>query len=243
MNNGKVELVIALQISLDSINGIMQQREGMGETGETYLVGPDKRMRSDSFLDPTGHSVEASFAGTVKNNGVDTEATIGALSGETDARVIEDYNGNPVLSAYTPVDVFGTTWAMLAEIDEAEVEAPVTHLQWVIVAIAVIMGSAVAFMALFVSGRLLKQLGNEPEVIAGIADQVSEGHLAIATDRTGKDAEGIYRAMRNMSDQLRRVVNDVRSGSENVSAGSQELSSASETLSQELPSRPLRLKK
>lgn len=44
-------LVVAAQLSIDRINGVMQIREGMGQSGETYLVGADKRMRSDSFLD------------------------------------------------------------------------------------------------------------------------------------------------------------------------------------------------
>ncbi len=51
-SNGNVQMVVALQLSLQSINGVMRQREGMGKTGETYLLGPDKRMRSDSFLVP-----------------------------------------------------------------------------------------------------------------------------------------------------------------------------------------------
>ena len=38
----------AFQISLKDINAIMQERAGLGKTGETYLVGPDKLMRSDS---------------------------------------------------------------------------------------------------------------------------------------------------------------------------------------------------
>ncbi len=48
-----------------------------------------------------------------------------ALAGKTDAKVVIDYNGNPVLSAFTPVDLGGFTWALLAEIDEAEVRAPI----------------------------------------------------------------------------------------------------------------------
>ena len=59
IHDGKTELVVALQVSLDAITAIMQQRAGMGETGETYLVGEDKLMRSDSFLDPENHSVAA----------------------------------------------------------------------------------------------------------------------------------------------------------------------------------------
>ncbi len=105
---GSVEMIVALQLPLQAVNDIMQERSGLGETGETYLVGADKLMRSDSYLDPTGHSVAASFAGTVDRNGVDTEAARKALSGETDASLIIDYNGNPVLSAYRPLEVFGT---------------------------------------------------------------------------------------------------------------------------------------
>ena len=123
--SGKVVGVVALQLPLDAINNIMQERTGMGKTGETYLVGPDKRMRSDSFLDPKGHSVVASFAGTVEKNGVDTDASREALAGKSGAKVVIDYNGNPVLSAYAPLKIKGLRWAILAEIDVAEAFCPV----------------------------------------------------------------------------------------------------------------------
>lgn len=47
------------------------QRDGMGKTGESYLAGQDKLMRSDSYLDKEDHSVEASFK---NNRKVETEA-------------------------------------------------------------------------------------------------------------------------------------------------------------------------
>lgn len=128
-DHGDVELIVALQMPLDAVNEIMNARAGMGETGETYVVGPDKRMRSDSFLDPEGHSVIASFAGTVEKNGVDTEAIRETFSGNTDSKIIIDYNGNPVLSAYTPIKVLGATWALVAEIDEAEAFEAVSALE------------------------------------------------------------------------------------------------------------------
>ena len=58
---GKIELIVALQLSIEAINNIMQERVGMGRTGETYLVGMDKLMRSDSFLDPVNRSLEGIF--------------------------------------------------------------------------------------------------------------------------------------------------------------------------------------
>ncbi len=231
-HSGETELIIGLQLSLDSINNIMQAREGMGETGETYLVGPDLRMRSDSFLDPNGHSVEASFAGSVGANGVDTEGARDALAGKTEAKVITDYNGNPVLSAFTPINIFGTTWAMLAEIDEAEVVAPINSLIWIISVIALIMVAGVVVIALVVSTGLLKTLGNEPEIIAGIATKVSNGDLNLEFKEGKGGAVGVYAAMKAMADNLKNVVSEVRDGSNNVGSGSEELSSTSQVLSQ-----------
>ena len=115
----KLELVVVLQLSLDSINGIMQQREGMGESGETYLVGSDMLMRSDSFLMPETHSVKASFANPAQGK-VATLASSEALKGNSGTRKIIDYTGGEVLSAYTPVKVGNLNWALIAEIDASE---------------------------------------------------------------------------------------------------------------------------
>jgi methyl-accepting chemotaxis protein len=101
---GKTEIIVALQLSLDSINQIMQQRQGMGKTGETYLVGPDFLMRSDSFLDPMNHSVKASFANPSQGS-VKTEGAQEALAGKDGSKIITDYNGNLVLSSFTSLKI------------------------------------------------------------------------------------------------------------------------------------------
>ena len=124
LNNGQVEAVVALQISQDAINRIMLQRAGMGKTGETYLVGPDKLMRSDSYLDTINRTVLASFTHPAKG-GVDTEAAREALDGKSGEKVIINYNGNVVLSAYAPINIWNTTWALIAEVDTSEAYATI----------------------------------------------------------------------------------------------------------------------
>jgi signal transduction histidine kinase/ActR/RegA family two-component response regulator len=119
--NDEVVGVIAVQISLDSIDNIMKERSGMWQTGETYLVGQDKKMRSDSYLDSLNHSVLASFKGTVEENGVDTGASQEALQGIEDKKVIVDYRGKQVLSAYAPIHIKDVQWALIAEVDEDEI--------------------------------------------------------------------------------------------------------------------------
>ncbi len=128
VHDGKVDMVVALQLPLDGINAIMTHREGMGESGETYLVGEDLLMRSDSYLDPVNHTVINSFRNPDLGK-VDTAAARAALAGERASEIIIDYNGNPVLSAYTPIDIGGVTWALLAEIDEVEAFAAVNNLR------------------------------------------------------------------------------------------------------------------
>jgi HAMP domain-containing protein len=82
-------------------------------------------MRSDSFLDPDHRSVVASFAGTVEENGVDTEASREALEGRGGEKIIADYRAVPVLSAYTPLELYGVRWALMAEIDRDEAFAEI----------------------------------------------------------------------------------------------------------------------
>ena len=184
VNGGKVELIVALQLSLEAINSVMQQREGMGETGETYLVGSDKLMRSDSYLDPTGHSVKASFANPTTGS-VDTDASREALAGKPGSQIVIDYNGNPVLSAYTPLTIGGTTWVMIAEIDEAEAFATVADLKLlslIIAGIGVVAIAAVGFL-------LARGIGNPITAMTGVMGELAQNNLAVDVPFTDRADE------------------------------------------------------
>lgn len=196
MHNGKVEIVVALQLSLDAINNIMQQRDGMGKTGETYLVGSDKLMRSDSFLDPTNHSVKASFANP-NTGSVDTEAAREALAGKTDQKIITDYNGNQVLSAYAPLKIGDTTWALIAEIDKAEAFEAVDMMIWMIGIVAAVGIAAIITIALLITNsittpinRIVEGLNEGADQVASASGQVSSSSQELA-EGSGEQAASI----------------------------------------------------
>ena len=105
--------VIAFQLPTDRILGIMAYTSGMGETGETYLVGQDFLMRSDSRF---------SEEPTVLSEKVETGTVKRALAGEQGTGLITDYRGVEVMSAYLPMQVGVATWAVMAEIDQEEIE-------------------------------------------------------------------------------------------------------------------------
>jgi methyl-accepting chemotaxis protein len=231
--NGQPVAVLALQISLDTIKNIMQERSGMGESGETYLVGPDKRMRSDSFVDKTGaHSVVASFAGTVERNGADTNAVREALEGRDGQKIIMSYNNTSVLSVFGPVDIQGLKWAIMAEIAEDEVRAPIRSVIKGILTIGAILIIVVSILGFLLAISITRPLGTEPFVISEVANRISEGDLTVQLDSRKASGTSVLAALERMVERLKHIVEEVKVASDNVAASSQQLSSSAQELSQ-----------
>ncbi|NCA11935.1 hypothetical protein EBR56_09045, partial [bacterium] len=127
--------VIAFQIAIDRADAIINETTGMGTTGETYAIGPDRMFRSNSrFAKDLG--VESTIINpTIK---VDTLPVRSALDeGKAGTALTTDYRGAAVLSSWTPVtvhrgDAAGTgavRWALVSEIDTAEVLGPINRLR------------------------------------------------------------------------------------------------------------------
>ncbi|HEX5514820.1 MAG TPA: methyl-accepting chemotaxis protein [Gammaproteobacteria bacterium] len=143
--------VIAVRISTARIDDIMTsggawRSVGLAETGETYLVGAESTMRSDSrFLVEQADAYLASLAATglapnlierikAVNSStllqpVNTPAVQAALAGRSGFQRTNDYRGTPVFTTYAPLPVLGETWAIIAQIDESEALAPVAALR------------------------------------------------------------------------------------------------------------------
>ena len=205
----------------------MTQREGLGQTEETYLIGPDKLMRSDSYLDPQNHSVKASWANPEKG-AVNTEAADDVLSGKTGKKIIIDYDGKPVLSAYTPVNAGGITWGLLAEIDRVEAFAAVRTIKINIAIIALVSAVLIFIIALSIS-RLIT---NPIKKGVAMAQKMADGDLTQQLDIDQKDEVGILaKSLNDMSFKLRQMFNDIAIGTQTLTASSKELSTVSEQIS------------
>jgi methyl-accepting chemotaxis protein len=121
IDDGELLGVYAIQIPEQPINRIMQFSAGMGETGEIYLVGEDRLMRSTSrFFEES----------TVLRLEVPGETFERAFADEAGLEIVDDYRGEPVYSAYRLFTFEGMRWAVLAEMDVAEVRAPIVRARW-----------------------------------------------------------------------------------------------------------------
>lgn len=196
--------IVAVQLSIDKINAVMQVREGMGQTGESYLVGPDGRMRSDSFLDSRHRNVKASFAGTIGNNGVETMASLAALKGEAGLQYIDDYNHNPVVSAYAPVTAFGLQWALLAEVDVAEVSAPAQQMLLTGVVIIIVALVVALLVSRAVTGFVINPLGGEPAEMVHLTSVIAQGDLTLSLQ--AKQQSSLMGWLNKMQAQLRLLI-------------------------------------
>ena len=134
--------VLIFQMPIDRINQIMTfnnswKESGLGNSGETYIVGNDYKMRSISrFLidDKEGFEKAIRVAGVAdeivdtiltKNTtigllDVKTKGTQAAISGNKSFEIFADYRNVSVLSAYAPLNIADLNWVLMSEIDEAE---------------------------------------------------------------------------------------------------------------------------
>lgn len=120
-DDGSFAGAVAFQMPIANINKVMQLTSGMGESGETYLIGQDGLMRSDSRFLKAG---ETSILKTKVGDDV-VAHTYDGKDGETDSAILTDYRGIEVFNAHTNLDFKGVKYGVIAEIDHAEVMAPV----------------------------------------------------------------------------------------------------------------------
>jgi PAS domain S-box-containing protein len=134
--------VLLVQPVLSELDALMTNRSGLGQTGETYFVGQDLRMRTTSRF-TSGPSVLMQV--------VDTDSVHRALNGESGTIMQRDYRHEPVLSSFAPVRLGNVTWAILAEMDLREVLIPADVLRTRIVSLfagALLLGGGLLILVL-----------------------------------------------------------------------------------------------
>lgn len=192
--SGQIYAVLVFQLSDEKINAVMKYREGYGASQEDYLVGPDNLMRSDSFLDQTNHTIKASFANPTLGS-VDTKATQSAFTGRTSTEIVIDYNNNPVLSAYSTVKVGeDVEWAILSEIDEAEVMiVPNEISQYLLMVSVVLLGVFIALSLMLVNAGVIRPLNKFKEKLLEIGENkdITQSLDNNAPEELSKMADGV----------------------------------------------------
>ena len=198
--------VLIFQMPVGEINGIMGETSGLGETGESYLVGEDLLMRTQSRF-TEDNSILATR--------IDTDATSAIAEGNTGFGAIKDYRGVDVFSSYTPVAIEGMSWGIIAEIDEAEALAAVKAMNssnYISLSIGAVFG---ILLALTLTWSVMRKLGEDPTRLSEVATAIANNDLDIDLS-TDEPATGVFGEMQLMQQNLKqRMEEDQRQLAEN----------------------------
>ncbi len=215
--NGKDIGVLAFQVPLDAINKIMNERSGMGESGETYVLGErDFLFRSDSrFIGDKAvenAKEDRAIKSTILNLKNACETARDAASGGKGCFVTKDYRGIKVFSAYDRVNLGDFNWLILAEIDEEEALQAARALFTSVIIIAIIAIAAVLFIAFLIAGNITKALKTLTDQAVDISDAVSGGNIEKRSDVESVDNEfqpilkGVNGILENFSAPVKEVM-------------------------------------
>ena len=187
--------VLAMQYPIDKLTDTMNANKawksiGLGETGDIFIVGSDKLMRTNAryllenkaaFVTQMGDRLDAPTIGLLDKKNttiglvkVDSSASRPALEGKEGVIDFVDYRGVPSIGAFAPIKVQGLSWGIVAKINEAEASQPVdaldksSLLRALLVAIAVVLLASLGvtlFLRRFLSP--ISRLSDTVKAVAG----------------------------------------------------------------------------
>ncbi|OUD14386.1 response regulator [Thioflexithrix psekupsensis] len=207
IHGGEIKLIVALQMSNERLNQIMAYNTGMGETGETYLVGSDYLLRSDSLRQHKEFFLKNALNESL-NRRIETSSVKAALAGEMGKQTTQNYVNEPVLSAYTPIKVGQHQWALIAEISKQEAFAPIRVLQWGMGFTAL----AITLIVLFMISRFSRRLVTPLLQIREHLKLLSQGRIT-KTDivyKANDEIAEIIQSVRQLKDNTRETIEQTR---------------------------------
>lgn len=219
IENGEIIGVLIAEISNKAINAIMTSTDGLGQSGETYIIGDDYLFRTDSRF---------SAKSTVLSQKAKTTAAERAFAGNSGIEIITDYRGESVLSSFGKLKVNGLNWAIITEIDESEIMDPKRKLINTILIICAII-AVIMMPVLYIIGQSLSRpLKKEVEY----AKKLANGELDATIDIHQKDEIGVLAdALRTIASTTKKVITSVIDATNNLADASYQLSSSSQNLS------------
>lgn len=206
--------VIALQMSNEEVNELMQDYTGLGKTGET-LIG-SKIDNEVVFLNPLRHDTLAAFKRKIT---IGSKETLSmkikeAVQDKKGSGVSVDYRGEKTLAVWRYIP--SPRWGMVVKIDTKEAFAPVISIRNWSLTIGIITACVVILIALFISKSIstpIQNLQRGAEIIGsgnldykvGIDAEDEIGHLSRAFDRMTDSLKVSRNAIRDEIEQRKKM--------------------------------------
>lgn len=192
-NNNKPIGSLILEIEHKRINEIMfenNELNGLGKSGEVYLVGDDYLMRSSSRF----HS------NSINKTKVKTQGVINAYKGLNKFEKIKDYRNIEVLSSYNKLSIQGLNWVILAEIDYSEAMISIAQVENHIIYLSMI----VSLLLLGIIATLSTNITSPIRKLQIATDDILKGNYGKTINLKYKNEIGdLIKAYNNMTLKLK----------------------------------------
>jgi len=171
IKHNKQNLMLAFSVNKEVINSIMLDRNplnGLGQSGESYLVGEDHLLRSISRFNKNSiHTIKSS-----------TQGVRLAFQDSIGTSVFKDYRGIKVLSSFSKIDLPGLNWVILAEIDHREAMIPIRNygnsMFYILIILSLLLLGVVAIIANTITAPLRKLRTETEKISSGSYEQVTD---------------------------------------------------------------------
>ena len=150
VSNSKKGVMIKI-LDYNKIKKILFERTGMGSSGESYLVGKDFRLRSQSRFYPD----KTPYTLSVKKDNVAE-----AFKGINGRGVFEDYRGIDVYSVSGLIKIPNLNMVILSEIDVDEVTIPLKKLKERLVGLTLAIFLLAVIISLFLTRIITNPIKN-----------------------------------------------------------------------------------
>ncbi|MBD3173937.1 MAG: HAMP domain-containing protein [Armatimonadia bacterium] len=228
--------VIALRLGTEEISARMLAATGVGETAQTYLVGPDYKLRSDTKFDQTilDHT---DFSAAPRLRAIVDEGIAGQFeTGEYGMAQTTDYMGREVFTIWDQVDVAEhLKWAIVSDVPVDDIMAPAHALTRNIIISALLLGLVFVAVGVLIAYRISSGIDRVVGGMDRLADRDLTYRLPVrGNDEIAKLSRAFNSTCENLGETMRTVgdaSSAVGSASEQVGATAQESARGSQSLS------------
>ncbi len=183
---------LGLEISSATIDSLMPDQNplnGLGNSGEAYLAGKDRFLRSNSRF----------FPNSILKQKINEATAALAISGQEGTWLLKDYRGVQVLGAFAVLESPAPPWILIAEIDFREAMVPIYAIRNNVLFFSVFISAFVLLITWLISRRITRPIIQ----LQKAALELGDGKLGTRVDIDSRDEIGeLAEIFNQMSTQL-----------------------------------------
>lgn len=201
--------IIIIQVDNFLITKLLTDRTGMGETGQSYLVGDDYLLRSDFFVNAKVFNAINSMKNKIK---IDSGPVKLALTGKKGITLNINANSDEVLTYYQPFEFMNKKYAVITDKSTKEIFESISSTMYSVITLSVILFVVVISLTILVTNSILAPVIKAKELLEQLSGGLKDNAETLQTfsnsltEGAAATSSAIHEAVSTMN-ELNEMVN------------------------------------